>query len=285
MSRAPDIPPEAAAAAGTITAVLGEPRMGVILGSGFADLSGAVESSATIETRDVPGYPESRTEGHGGTIRAARVGETPCWLFDGRLHLYEGRSAEEVVRPVAVLAAAGARGVLLTCAAGGLAHADRAGDFALITDHLNLTGEDPVRAIRPQDRRTPFVDLHGVYDDRLLETWRAAARGEGPDLRDGVLAAVAGPSYETPAEVRMLRTAGANLVSMSTVPEALAAHYYGMRVAAIACVANRGAGMDTGEPIRHDDVLAGVRAAVARGRGFLIRGLEAMARELVASGE
>jgi purine-nucleoside phosphorylase len=280
MSHPPDIPSEDAASAEMIVAALGRPRMGIILGSGFADLAGAVGSSATLETRDVSGYPESRTEGHGGAIQATRVGETPCWLFDGRLHLYEGLGVAEVVRPVTVLAAAGARAVLLTCAAGGLADADRAGDFAVITDHLNLTGEDPVRTIHPKDRRAPFVDLHHVYDDRLRESWRAAARGEGVDLRDGVLAAVAGPSYETPAEVRMLRTLGADLVSMSTVPEALAAHYYGMRVAAIACVANRAAGMDTGEPIRHDDVLVNVRAAVADGRSFLLRGLEAMAREV-----
>jgi len=277
VSHPPDIPAEAVAAAETLAAVLGEPRMGIVLGSGFAALAGAVESSAAVGNGDIPGYPESRTQGHGGAIRAARVGETPCWLFDGRLHLYEGLGVAEVVRPVAVLAAAGARGVLLTCAAGGLADADRAGDFALITDHLNLTGEDPVRSIHPGDRRAPFVDLHGVYDDPLLETWRAAARAEGLSVRDGVLAAVPGPSYETPAEVRMLRTLGADLVSMSTVPEALAAHYYGLSVAAIACVANRGAGMDTGEPIRHDDVLANVRAAVVREKGFLLRGLEAMA--------
>jgi purine-nucleoside phosphorylase len=209
-------------------------------------------------------------------VASARVSERNVWLFLGRRHLYEGHDAALVAFPIAVLAAAGARAVLLTCAAGGLLESDHPGDFALVTDHLNFTGADPLRSIPAGVRDPSFLDLQEAYDPILADRWRRVARESGIGLRDGVLVSVPGPSYETPAEVRMLRALGADLVSMSTVLETIAARYLGLRVAAIACIANRGAGMTGGEGIFHDGVIGRVAGAVTGAGMFLRAGAESM---------
>jgi purine-nucleoside phosphorylase len=178
--------------------------------------------------------------------------------------------------PVGLMAAAGARTALLTCAAGGLRDDDRPGDFAVITDHVNLLGDDPVRQIPAHLRDPAFLDVQHVYDERLSEAWRVAARDGGVRLRDGVLAALPGPCYETPAEVRMLRAIGADLASMSVVPEAILAAYARMRVTAIACISNRGAGMGGPDAIAHGEVLDVVARAVGASASFLLSGLGAM---------
>ncbi len=165
---------------------------------------------------------------------------------------------------------------MLTCAAGGLRDEDRPGAFAIVTDHVNLLGDDPIRRI-PPDRRVPaFLDLHRVYDPDLAASWRKVATSCDLALRDGVLAALPGPCYETPAEVRMLRAIGADLASMSIVPEAILAHYFRMRVGAIACISNLGTGLGAGETIAHDDVLDVVERAVGRNASFFRGVLAAM---------
>jgi purine-nucleoside phosphorylase len=260
---------------------LGAPALGVLLGSGFAPLAAALGAAETVPATEIPGYPRSDVAGHdGGIASVILTGGEAAWLFLGRLHLYEGHDASRVAFPVAVASAAGARAVVLTCAAGGLLAEDRPGDFAVIVDHVNLTGEDPIRGIPPASRSPQFLDLQGAYDPELASIWRDAAREAGLRMRDGVLASVPGPSYETPAEVRMLRALGADLVSMSTAVEAIAARYLGMRVAAIACVANRGARAEAGRAIRHDDVLARVREAVAASASALGAGLGRIAAKV-----
>ena len=255
---------------------LGPPRMGLVLGSGFSRLADALGAGERTPYENIPGFPTRRAQGHGGGVAAADIGSARVWIFLGRLHTYEGIDALAAAHPVGLLAAAGAATVVLTCAAGGLREGDRPGDFAIVTDHINLLGDDPIRRIPPDRRGPEFLDLQHVYDRGLSAAWRDAARGFDVPLRDGVLASLPGPCYETPAEVRMLRAIGADLASMSVVPEAILASYLRMRVVAIACISNRGAGLGAGEAIAHDDVLDVVESAIGRGAPFFRDGLTAM---------
>jgi inosine/guanosine/xanthosine phosphorylase family protein len=254
---------------------LGAPTFGVVLGSGFAGLARIVGADEPIPFGAVPEYPASRATGHEGGVAAATIGGANAWFFLGRLHAYEGYDALTAAHPVRLLAAAGSTRVVLTCAAGGLLPGDQPGDFAVVTDHLNLLGDDPLRRIPPQRRSPLFLDLQNAYDPSWAAAWRAAAGTTEAHLRDGILGAVPGPCYETPAEVRMLRALGADLASMSVVPETIVARYLGMRVAAIACISNRGAGMHRGDAIAHASVVDIVARAVAESSSFLKAGLEA----------
>jgi purine-nucleoside phosphorylase len=252
---------EVVAAGRTLAERLGAPEIGVVLGSGWSGLAGALGAGPAVPRADIPGFPECRVDGHDGGVAAADLAGRRIWFVTGRVHAYEGRSPAEIAFPVRVLAAAGARGVVLTCAAGGLLDDDRPGDLAVVEDHLNLQGLDALAAIAPERRDPPFLDLQGLYDAAWAESLAASLRAEGCRVRAGVLACVRGPCYETAAEVRMLRVLGADLASMSTVPEAIAARYESLRVAAVACVSNRGAGL-SGAPIGHAGVLDVVRRAV-----------------------
>jgi purine-nucleoside phosphorylase len=254
---------------------LGKPLLGVVLGSGFSPaVAGLGGAAASVEFRDVPGMIAPTVDGHGGRIDAYPLAGGNVWVFDGRLHLYEGHPPDLVAQAVRVLAAAGARAVLLTCAAGGLLDSDLPGSFAAVADHLNLTGADPTRG-EGLGRGPRFVDLQGAYDREFLSLWEEAARRARVPLRRAVLAGVAGPCYETPAEVRMLRTLGADAVTMSVVVETIAARALGLRVAAIACIANVGAGLAPAR-LEHEDVLATVRAASAAAGTFFRDGLQVM---------
>lgn len=259
--------PEVRRAAALLGERFGPPVLGIVLGSGFDPLAEALDARGDLPFNEVPGLLVANTDGHRGTVAVAPGDAGSIWIFRGRLHLHEGHSVARVVLPVRILAEAGARGVLLTCAAGGLDPEERPGDLVLVEDHLNLTGEDPTRTIDPARRTPRFLDLQGVYDEALLRAWEETASAHEPRLPRRVLAAVRGPSYETPAEVRMLRALGAGIVSMSTVPEAIAARYLGLRVSAIACVSNAAAG--AGGPIRHEEVAATVDGAVRARRTFV----------------
>jgi inosine/guanosine/xanthosine phosphorylase family protein len=263
--------PDAREAAEVLSGRLGPPALGIVLGSGFLALRDAIGP-----VREVPGFRAGVAGPIAASVSGADLPQGRAWIFGPRLHLYQGFSARQVAFPAAILAAAGASSILLTCAAGGLHADDEPGDFAIVTDHINLTGSDPLREIPEPLRQPRFQDLQGVYDPGTRGVWEEAARARGIRLRHGVLAALAGPSYETPAEIRMLRVLGADLVSMSTVPEAILSRYLGLRVAAIACVANRGAGMDEAAGIGHDRVLAVVERAVASTREFLREGISGM---------
>jgi len=259
-----------------LVARLGPPRLGLVLGSGFSQLADVLLAGEPTAYGSIPGYPARCAQGHDGGVAAVDLGGALMWIFNGRLHSYEGLDALAAAHPIGLLAAAGAQNVVLTCAAGGLREDDRPGDFAIVTDHVNLLGDDPVRRL-PPDRRNPgFLDLHRVYDLGLAAVWRDAARRSDLPLRAGILAALPGPCYETPAEVRMLRAIGADLASMSVVPEAILAHYFRMRVTAIACISNLGAGMGTSAGIAHGDVLDVVERAVRRSVPFFRDALTAM---------
>jgi purine-nucleoside phosphorylase len=220
------------------------PRSALVLGSGLGDLDLGAASGEIAYAR-IPGFPKVRVAGHPG--RLSLVGRTA--ILRGRVHFYEGRSMDEIVRPVRALAHLGVSRVVLTNAAGGIHPRLKSGDLMAIVDHLNLMGVNPLRG------GPHFVDQTAVYEVPKI-----------PGLKRGVYAAVAGPTYETPAETRMLRTLGADAVGMSTVPEAMAARQAGLRVVGISLITNAAAGTGKG-PVTHAEVLAAAeraRASLAR---------------------
>ncbi|WP_410607659.1 purine-nucleoside phosphorylase [Amycolatopsis sp. lyj-109] len=233
----------------------------VVLGSGWrpaADVIGECETE--IPFAELPGFTTPGAVGHGGTIRSLKVGDKNVLVMLGRTHFYEGKGIDPVVHNVRTAAAAGVRTVLLTNAAGGLREGLQVGQPVLISDHLNLTARSPIVGAN-------FVDLTDLYSARL----RGIAREIDPSLEEGVYAGLTGPHFETPAEIRMLRTLGADLVGMSTVLEAIAARAAGVEVFGLSLVTNLAAGM-TGEPLNHEEVLEAGRAAATR-MGSLLRDL------------
>ncbi|SEK26522.1 purine-nucleoside phosphorylase [Blastococcus sp. DSM 46786] len=262
MSELPGTDPTALAAqaADALTTALGGPHdVAVVMGSGWAPAADAFgEAAATVAIGDLPGFAAPTAVGHGGQVRSVRVGDRKVLLFLGRTHFYEGRGVEPVVHGVRTAAAAGVKTVVLTNAAGGLAPEHRVGQAVVISDHLNLTARSPLVGAH-------FVDLTDLYSSRL----RAIARELDPGLAEGVYAALPGPHYETPAEIRMLRTLGADLVGMSTALEAIAAHAAGLEVFGLSLVTNAAAGV-TGEKLDADEVITAGRAAAGRLGQFLV---------------
>ncbi len=250
----------AALAAEELTAVLGGPHdVAVVMGSGWAPAADAFGAAAgSVAIGELPGFAAPTAVGHGGEVRSVEAGGQRVLLFLGRTHLYEGRGVEPVVHGVRTAAAAGVRTVVLTNAAGGLAPEHRVGQAVVIADHLNLTARSPLVGAN-------FVDLTDLYSARL----RALAAELDPSLTEGVYAALPGPHYETPAEIRMLRTLGADLVGMSTALEAIAARAAGLEVFGLSMVTNAAAGI-TGEKLNHEEVLAAGKAAAGRLGEFLV---------------
>ena len=257
----------AARAADDLTVALGEGHeVAVVMGSGWAPAADAFgETLASVPIGDLPGFTAPTVAGHGGEIRSVQVGPRKVLLFLGRTHLYEGRGVEPVVHGIRTAAAAGVRTVVLTNAAGGLAPEHRVGQAVLISDHLNLTARSPLVG-------ASFVDLTDLYSARL----RAVAQEIDPSLTEGVYAALPGPHFETPAEIRMLRTLGADLVGMSTALEAIAARAAGLEVVGLSMVTNAAAGI-TGEALDHVEVLAAGKAAAGRLGAFLVELIRRMA--------
>lgn len=231
----------------------------VVLGSGWAKAAELVgEPDAEVPFADLPGFSAPAVAGHGGAVRIVHRGPNRCLVFLGRTHLYEGRGVDAVTHTVRTAAASGCTRVVLTNGCGGLHPAWAPGTVVLISDHLNLTAASPLRGAE-------FVDLTDLYSPRL----RALAREVDPSLPDGVYAQLPGPHYETPAEIRMLRTLGADLVGMSTALEAIAARAAGLEVLGLSLVTNTAAGM-SGQPLDHAEVLESGRAAAGR-LGALLR--------------
>jgi len=217
------------------------PKLALVLGSGFGGVTAALRRAEAISYRELPGFPPTAVGGHAGELCFGQLGGTPVLLLSGRAHFYEGHSMEAVTFAVRTLAAFGISDLLLTNAAGGINAGFRPGDLMAVTDHLNLMGTNPLRG--PEIPGLPrFVDLTQTYDPALRVLLRRAARVSKLRLREGVYAAVCGPSYETPAEVRAFARLGADAVGMSTVPEAIVACQCGVRVAALSCITNLAAG-------------------------------------------
>ena len=230
-----------------------EHDVAVILGSGWAPAVAQLgDPVAVVPMAELPGFTPPTAAGHGGQVLSLRIGDHRVLVFVGRIHAYEGHELRHVVHPVRAAYAAGVHTVVLTNAAGGLRDEYAVGEPVLISDHLNLTARSPLVGAQ-------FVDLTDAYSPRL----RAIAREIDPSLTEGVYAGLPGPHYETPAEIRMLRTLGADLVGMSTVHETIAARAAGVQVMAVSLVTNLAAGM-TGQPLSHDEVLEAGRQSATR---------------------
>lgn len=252
----------AAASAARLAQLTGQPQhdVAVVLGSGWAAAADALgPCDSQIPFADL-GLPTSTVPGHVPAVRSLRAGHLRVLVFLGRVHLYEGHSAATIVHGVRTAIAAGCRAVVLTNAAGGIRPGLRPGQPVLISDQLNLTGQSPLTG-QPPPRGYPgrFADMSSLYSPRL----RAVARTAVPDLAEAVYAGLAGPQYETPAEIRMLRTCGAGLVGMSTTLEAIAARHLGAEVLGISLVTNIAAGLSE-QPLAHDEVVAAGQRAAGR---------------------
>jgi purine-nucleoside phosphorylase len=234
--------------------------LAVVLGSGWRPAADEIGTGIEVPMGDLPGFTQPVVAGHGGAIRSLEVGDKRVLLMLGRTHRYEGHPVSKVVHGVRTAAAAGCRTIVLTNAAGGMRQGFTVGQPVMISDHLNLTATSPLVGAE-------FVDLTDLYSSRLREV----ARGIDPSLQEGVYAGLPGPHFETPAEIRMLQTIGADLVGMSTVLEAIAARAAGVEVFGLSLVTNLAAGI-TGEPLNHIEVLeAGQKSA--SGMGKLLREL------------
>lgn len=226
------------------------PAVGVVLGSGLGGFAEALGGNQPIDYRDLPGMPRARVAGHAGELRIGKLGDASVACLCGRAHLYEGHSPKDVVLGVRLLAALGCETVILTNAAGGIREDLQPGRLMLLTDHINLTGDNPLTGLA-----AAFVDLTRAYDAGVAAAATSAAAAAGIDLAEGVYAGLRGPSYETPAEIRMLRVVGADAVGMSTVHEVIALRHLGVRVGAVSCITNRAAGVGPGK-LSHEEVAA-----------------------------
>jgi purine-nucleoside phosphorylase len=242
-------------AARTIRARAGEQaKLAIVLGSGLGGFAEDFEDAVTIPYREIPGFVSSTAQGHVGSLVAGKIEGVPVLAMQGRVHYYEGYSLEEVTFPVRTFKLLGVDTLVLTNAAGGIDVQLSPGALMIISDHLNLMGVNPLRG--PNDERfgPRFPDLTEVYARELQELVIEESKALGITLRRGIYAALAGPSYETPAEIHMLRAFGADAVGMSTVPEAIVARHMGLKVLGISCITNMAAGISE-SLINHDEVM------------------------------
>src|SRR5258708_5963562 len=230
------------------------PRIGLVLGSGLGSFAASLAEASPIPFHEIPAFPRSTAIGHAGQMVIGKAGATPVAVMQGRVHLYEGYSAEEVVFPMRVFGRMGIRSVILTNAAGGINLTYKQGALVVIGDHINLQGANPLVGRNDDRFGVRFPDLTHAYDKSYRTIAREEARNLGMTLHEGVYAALLGPSYETPAEIRYLRTIGADLVGMSTAFEVIAARHLGIKVLAISCVTNMAAGI-LDQPLSHEEVM------------------------------
>ena len=242
-------------AARTIRARLtADPRIAIVLGSGLGGFADDFEESVGIPYHEIPGFPRSTVEGHSGRLVAGKIDGVQVLAMQGRVHYYEGYSLEEVTFPVRTFKLLGIKTLVLTNAAGGINVQLTQGALMIISDHVNLMGDNPLRGPN-EDRFGPrFPDMSAVYSPALQEMVVEEAKAIGAEVRRGIYGGLSGPSYETPAEIHLLRNLGADAVGMSTVPEAIVARHMGMRVAGLSMLANVAAGI-SGKAINHSEVL------------------------------
>jgi len=240
-----------------------QPVLGLILGSGLGAYADSFQNRTAIPFNDLSHFPSSTVLGHSGNLVIGNAEGVPAVALQGRVHLYEGYSVSEVAFPARVLGALGIRHLIVTNAAGGINTAFRPGDLMLITDHINLMGTNPLIGPNMDELGPRFPDMSESYDGAMRSIAQEVARQRGIVLREGVYIDLLGPSYETPAEIRMFRTLGADAVGMSTIPEVIVANHMGIRVLGISCITNMAAGilpqklthqevMDTTERVREE---------------------------------
>ena len=230
------------------------PEVGIVLGSGLGGLADDLDDPVAIPFDALPGWPAATAPGHVGRLLLGRLGGRAVVMLQGRFHLYEGNHPGLVVQPVLLFHALGARVVVLTNAAGGLDASFGPGTLMIMSDHINLTGRSPLIGRNADDLGRRFPDLTEAWSPELRARLHTAAAAEGVEVREGVYVGLAGPTYETPAEVRMLAGLGGDAVGMSTVLECIAARWVGLEVCGVSLVTNAGAGY-SGEPLTHEEVL------------------------------
>lgn len=226
----------------------------IVLGSGLGAFAGDLTEAIEIPYDEIPGFARATVEGHAGRLVIGKAGEVTVAAMQGRFHFYEGYSLQDVTFPIRVLKLLGVRTVVLTNAAGSLNVEFTPGSLMVISDHLNLLGDNPLRGENDERFGPRFPDLTSVYAPELQDIVIEAGSAMGLELRRGIYAALSGPSYETPAEIHMVRTLGADAVGMSTVPEAIVARHMGMNVVGISCITNLAAGVSN-RPIDHSQVM------------------------------
>jgi purine-nucleoside phosphorylase len=231
-----------------------EPRVAVVLGSGLGAFADDFEDAVAIPYEEIPGFVRSTAQGHAGRLVVGKVGLVSVLAMQGRVHYYEGYTLEEVTFPIRTFKLLGVKTIVLTNAAGGVNVQLSQGALMLISDHLNLMGVNPLLGANDERFGPRFPDMSTVYSRALQEIVVEEAQALGVELRRGIYAALSGPSYETPSEIHMLRTFGADAVGMSTVPEAIVARHMSMDVLGISCITNMAAGISD-QPINHDEVM------------------------------
>lgn len=244
------------------------PTVAVVLGSGLGAFADEMTEAAKINYCDIPHFPCSTAVGHAGRLVLGKVGNCPVAAMQGRVHLYEGNTAQKVAFPIRVLGRMGVRAIILTNAAGGINLQYGQGSLVVIRDHINLLGQNPLVGMEDERFGPRFIDMTEAYSKAYRKTALDTAKQLGINMPEGVYAAVLGPSYETPAEIRYLRTIGADLVGMSTIPETIAARQMKIKVLAISCVTNMAAGV-LDKPLNHQEVLETGQRVAGQFKTFL----------------
>ena len=252
------------------------PRVGVVLGSGLGGVADAVAEPTVIDYAELPGFPETTVAGHGGRAVLGQIGGVPVAVLQGRAHVYEGGDLDRIRVPIRALRAAGAEILVLTNAAGSLREEVGPGRLMLIIDHINISGTNVLTGPNDDAIGPRFPSMRDAYDPELRERLRAAADELGTELAEGVYAAVSGPTFETPAEIRALGTLGGDAVGMSTVHETAVARHCGLRVAAVSAISNFAEGLSD-EPLSHEQTLRGAERAAEALVPVLVRFVEGLA--------
>ena len=240
-----------------------KPEKAVILGSGLGDYAEKIKIEKIVKYTDIEDFPVSTVQGHKGQFVFGYVEDVPVVLMQGRVHYYEGYPMQDVVLPTRLMGMMGAKKILLTNAAGGVNTSFHAGDLMLIRDHISVFAPNPLIGANMDELGLRFPDMSHVYDKDLQQIIRETAKENGIYLQEGIYTQLTGPSFESPAEIRMLRTLGCDAVGMSTVVEAIAANHMGMRICGISCISNLAAGM-TDQPLNHEEVQEAADMAAPR---------------------
>ena len=230
-----------------------KPTVAVILGSGLGKFGEMVEDSVSIDYSEIPHFNSTAVAGHKGKLIIGQIGNTPCAVLQGRIHAYEGHPLDDVVYATRVMKHLGVKDLILTNAAGGINESFKPGDLVIIDDHINLTGRNPLIGKNVDDLGPRFPDMTFAYNKELSTMINSISQDIDFNIHHGVYAAMTGPSYETPAEIKMLRTIGADMVGMSTVFENIVGNHMGMRVAGISCITNMAAGIEKVQ-LKHEDI-------------------------------
>ncbi len=245
-----------------------KPEIGIILGSGLGVIADDLKDSIRIPYTEIPHFHGTSIEGHAGQMILGMFHGVPTVFLQGRFHLYEGYSMEEVVFPTRTICGLGIQTLILTNAAGGVNTRFRPGDLMLIEDHLNIMGDNPLKGPNLAQLGPRFPDLSEAYSRECFEVMKEAAKDAETPVHSGIYAGLLGPTYETPAEIRMYRTLGADAVGMSTVPEAIAANHLGVRVAGLSCITNLAAGLSP-QKLSHQEVINNSRIGAGRMKKIL----------------